>query len=128
MKEKHEDSEERRRAKKYEEVYRLNIDRSRVRVESSRLSQSRVFSSVLCRLYRLCRQPLNLGLGRGLSVLELLAHWERVTGTRVPHRMAARRYGDVPTLVCDGSRGQRELSWTPQYDIDDMCEYLMLYC
>ena len=61
-------------------------------------------------------------------MLELLAHWERVTGTRVPHRMAGRRYGDVPTLVCDGSRGQRELSWTPQYDIDDMCEYLLLYC
>ena len=83
----------------------------------------------LCRLSRawhaprLCRQPLNLGLGRGLSVLELLGHFHRVTGVLVAHRMADRRYGDVPTLVCDGSRGQRELNWTPKYDIDDMCEY-----
>lgn len=70
----------------------------------------------------LCRQPYNLGLGRGLSVLELIAHWERVTGTKIPWLMADRRVGDVPTLVCDGSRGQRELHWTPRFDIDDMCE------
>jgi len=66
-------------------------------------------------------KPYNLGLGRGLSVFELIGHWERVTGTKIPWKMSGRRVGDVPTLICEGSVGQRELAWSPRFDIDDMC-------
>lgn len=60
----------------------------------------------------------NLGTGDGVTVLELLAAIERVTGKRVPAEAAARRDGDAPALVADNSYARRELGWTPQRGID----------
>ena len=60
----------------------------------------------------------NLGTGDGVTVLELLAAIERVTGKRVPASAAPRRDGDSPALVADNSYAQRELGWTPSRDTD----------
>ena len=62
---------------------------------------------------------VNLGTGRGFSVREVLEAVERVTGLRVPRRIAARRRGDPAVLVADGSRARRRLGFTaPHSDID----------
>lgn len=58
---------------------------------------------------------LNVGTGRGNSVLEVIAAAERVTGRRIPFRMAGRRPGDPPSLVASPERIQAELGWTPRY-------------
>ncbi len=60
----------------------------------------------------------NLGTGDGVTVLELLAAIERVTGKRVPAEAAPRREGDAPALVADNSYARRELGWAPQHGID----------
>jgi UDP-glucose 4-epimerase len=60
----------------------------------------------------------NLGTGDGVTVLELLAAIERVTGQRVNATPAPRREGDAPALVADNALVKRELGWTPQRGID----------
>jgi UDP-glucose 4-epimerase len=60
----------------------------------------------------------NLGTGDGVTVLELLASIERVTGKPVPAARAERRLGDAPALVADNSYAKRELGWSPSRNID----------
>lgn len=60
----------------------------------------------------------NLGTGDGVTVLELLAAIERVTGKRVPATPAPRRDGDAPALLADNALAQRELNWTPRRGLD----------
>ena len=55
---------------------------------------------------------LNLGTGRGQSVNEVISMIERVTGERVPKRIAPRREGDPPQLVADPSHAEKVLQWT----------------
>ncbi|HYD73257.1 MAG TPA: UDP-glucose 4-epimerase GalE [Candidatus Binatia bacterium] len=61
---------------------------------------------------------VNLGTGGGVTVLELLAAIERVTGMSVPSSLASRRPGDAPALVADTTLAKRELDWTPRRNID----------
>lgn len=46
----------------------------------------------------------NLGTGRGLSVLELIASFERATGVKVPHKIGERRAGDIEKIWADPKR------------------------
>jgi UDP-glucose 4-epimerase len=62
----------------------------------------------------------NLGTGTGVTVLELLAAIERVTGKRVPSAIAPRREGDSPALLADNALARRELSWSPTRGIDQI--------
>ena len=57
---------------------------------------------------------LNLGAGRGYSVLEVAEAIGRVSGKTVPMVEAPRREGDPPRLVADHSRATQALGWTPQ--------------
>jgi UDP-arabinose 4-epimerase len=58
---------------------------------------------------------LNLGTGRGHSVLEVIAAVERVGGRPVTMRTAPRRPGDPPSLVADAGKALRVLGWQPQH-------------
>ncbi len=69
-------------------------------------------------------EQFNLGVNRGVSVLEVIKCCEQVTGVTIPYKMAPRRAGDPPELVSDASRAMRELGWQPQYpDIKDSIEH-----
>ena len=66
---------------------------------------------------------MNLGLGKGLSVLEVIAAVERTTGRPVPWEAAPRRAGDPPVLVADPGLARLRLDWTPRFtEIDDIVE------
>lgn len=65
---------------------------------------------------------LNLGTGRGSSVLELVAAFERASGRRVPYRIVARRPGDVAELWADPARAEAALGWRARFDLARMCE------
>lgn len=63
---------------------------------------------------------VNLGTGQGVTVRELLAAIERVTGRAVPATAASRRDGDAPALVADNCLAFRDLGWRPSRDIDQI--------
>lgn len=61
----------------------------------------------------------NLGTGTGLSVLELIASFERATGVKVPYRITGRRSGDIEKVWGDPSRANKVLGWKADTSIDD---------
>ena len=60
---------------------------------------------------------LNLGTGRGNSVLEVIQAAETVTGRPVRRNVGPRRAGDPPVLVADARKAQEVLGWTAQRDL-----------
>jgi UDP-glucose 4-epimerase len=64
---------------------------------------------------------VNLGTGRGYSVLEAVKAFERASGRSIPLEFAARRAGDVAACFADASLASKELGWTTRFDIDAMC-------
>ncbi len=58
---------------------------------------------------------LNVGTGRGYSVMEMLRAVEKVTGQKAPYEIGPRRAGDPPELVADPTRLKQTLGWEPQY-------------
>lgn len=61
----------------------------------------------------------NLGTGRGLSVLELIAAFERATGVKVPHKIGPRREGDIEKIWAEPAKANEVLGWRAEADIDD---------
>jgi len=64
---------------------------------------------------------VNLGTGRGYSVLEVIRAFERASGRRIPYRVVARRPGDIGTSYADTTLARQELGWTARHDLDRMC-------
>jgi len=64
----------------------------------------------------------NLGTGRGYSVLEMIAAFEKASARPVPYRIGARRPGDVASCYADASLAQRELGWSAVLGVDAMCQ------
>jgi UDP-glucose 4-epimerase len=60
----------------------------------------------------------NLGIGEGVTVLEAIRAFERVTGRPVRHTLGPRRPGDVAAIYADNRLIRERLGWSPQYDID----------
>lgn len=64
---------------------------------------------------------INLGTGRGYSVLEVVSTFEKVNGIPVPFKFAARREGDVAACFADAEKAKRLLHWQAEKTIQDMC-------
>ena len=65
---------------------------------------------------------VNLGTGRGYSVLELIAAYERASGRAVPYDIVARRPGDVDSCYADPAKALAELGWKATRDLSAMCQ------
>lgn len=63
----------------------------------------------------------NLGSGKNVSVLEMIAAVEKASGRKIPHQVCDRREGDIPELYCDPSRAEKELNWKATRTLDQMC-------
>lgn len=64
---------------------------------------------------------LNLGTGRGASVLEVVKAFERACGHPIRYEIGGRRPGDVPAYWGDPALAQATLGWTARRGIDQMC-------
>jgi UDP-glucose 4-epimerase len=77
-------------------------------------------------LRRLMEQPgsltVNLGTGRGYSVLELVRAYEAASGRSVPYELVARRPGDVAACYADPALARELLGWEARLDLARMCE------
>jgi UDP-glucose 4-epimerase len=67
-------------------------------------------------------EPINLGTGRGNSVLEVIKAFEAASGRSVPYQIVARRPGDVASCYADASKAKRLLGWEAQRDLLTMCQ------
>lgn len=65
---------------------------------------------------------INLGTGKGTSVLELIKTFEKVNGVKVKYKYSNRRVGDCPILIADNSLAIKTLQWIPKRDLESICK------
>ncbi|MBR7513076.1 UDP-glucose 4-epimerase, partial [Mycobacterium tuberculosis] len=65
---------------------------------------------------------VNLGTGRGDSVLEVVEAYKRASGKPVPYQIVDRRPGDTAACYADPALAASLLGWRAQYGIERMCE------
>ena len=63
----------------------------------------------------------NLGTGNGYSVLEVLHAYEKACGKKLKYEIAPRRSGDIAMCYADTEKSKKELGWTAERGIDEMC-------
>ena len=63
----------------------------------------------------------NLGTGKGVSVLEMLAAFSKAVGKEIPYVIEPRRPGDGPVSYADCSKAKRELHWEAKKTLEEMC-------
>ena len=78
-------------------------------------------AAVKALLSRVDSFTVNLGTGRGQSVLQVMQAFERASGQAVPHRFVPRRAGDVAQCFADASLADRLLDWRAVHSLTDMC-------
>ena len=66
-------------------------------------------------------EPINLGTGHGISVLELVHAFENANKIKLPYVIGPRRDGDLPAFWADAEKAKRLLGWEATHSIEDMC-------
>lgn len=66
-------------------------------------------------------EPINLGTGKGYSVLDALKAFEKAVGKSISHTIAARRPGDVAASYAAPQKAERLLAWKAKRDLKTMC-------
>lgn len=66
-------------------------------------------------------EKINLGTGKGYSVLEVLHAYEKACGKKLAYRIMPRRAGDIAECYADTEKAAKLLNWRAKYDIDQMC-------
>ncbi len=64
----------------------------------------------------------NVGLGMGISVLELISTFENVNNVKVRFEIGERRIGDAAISFADTTKFKRRFNWSPKYDYKSMCK------
>lgn len=78
--------------------------------------------AALAELFRSgCGFTLNLGTGRGYSVLEMVRAFEEASGRRVPYQIVGRRQGDIAACYADPTNAWHTLDWRAKKGLAEMC-------
>lgn len=64
---------------------------------------------------------VNLGTGKGYSVLEVIHAYEKASGRKIPYEIIARRPGDIAACYTDPLLASKILGWSTTRGIDEMC-------
>lgn len=64
--------------------------------------------------------PVNLGTGKGNSVLEVIKAFEEATGKEVPYEIVPKRAGDVVAIYADPAKAKQKLGWEAKLDLTAM--------
>ena len=67
-------------------------------------------------------EVINIGTGKGYSVLEVLHAYEKACGHEIPYQIMERRPGDIAVCYADTKKAEGLLGFKAEYDIDRMCE------
>lgn len=66
--------------------------------------------------------PINLGTGKGTSVLELVTAFSKVSGQNIPYQFSARRAGDIASCYASADKAKELLGWEAKLSITEMCQ------
>ena len=66
--------------------------------------------------------PINLGTGKGTSVLELVTAFSKVYGQPIPYQFTDRRVGDIASCYASADKAKALLGWQANLSITDMCQ------
>lgn len=66
--------------------------------------------------------PINLGTGKGTSVLELVTAFSEVSGQDIPYQFSARRAGDIASCYASADKAKQLLGWEAKLSITEMCQ------
>jgi UDP-glucose 4-epimerase len=64
---------------------------------------------------------VNLGTGRGYSVLEIIEAFEKASGRSIPYEIVKRRHGDVAVSYSNSDKAKKLLGWVAMHDLNRMC-------
>ncbi|MBQ2823265.1 MAG: UDP-glucose 4-epimerase GalE [Oscillospiraceae bacterium] len=67
-------------------------------------------------------EAVNLGTGKGTSVLQLLHAFEKACGKEIPYKIVERRAGDIAEFYANTDKAKSMFGWEAEYGIDKMCE------
>lgn len=67
-------------------------------------------------------EVFNLGTGNGITVLEAIHTFEKISGLQLNYEMGPRRPGDVEAIYANNEKAIQELGWTIRYDLDQMMQ------
>lgn len=67
-------------------------------------------------------EVFNLGSGNGVSVLELIAAFEKVSGQKLNYKVGPRRPGDVVQVYANNNKAETKLGWHAKYNLEQMME------
>lgn len=66
--------------------------------------------------------PINLGTGKGTSVLELVNAFTEITGKSVPYQFTGRRAGDIASCYASADKAKALLGWETKLSVTEMCQ------
>lgn len=69
----------------------------------------------------------NLGTGRGVSVLEMVEMFEKVSGRELPYKIIGRREGDLGEVIANADKAKRELGWVAEHSVEDAMRDVLNY-
>jgi len=67
-------------------------------------------------------EVFNLGTGIGITVLEAIQAFEKVSGEKLNYEIGARRSGDIEAIYANNEKAIKELGWSIRYDLDQMMQ------
>jgi UDP-glucose 4-epimerase len=65
-------------------------------------------------------EVFNLGTGNGVTVLEAISAFERVSGIKLNYSIGPRRPGDVVAIYANNDLARRQLGWVPRFSLEEM--------
>jgi UDP-glucose 4-epimerase len=65
-------------------------------------------------------EVFNLGTGNGVTVLEAIKSFEKVSGLKLNYEIGPRRTGDVIAIYANNDLAKKQLGWNPKYSLDEM--------
>lgn len=66
-------------------------------------------------------EVLNLGTGKGYSVLEVITSFEQINGVSIPYEIIGRREGDAGEVFADVDLVRHKIGWSAKHSLVDMC-------
>ncbi|MBQ7354835.1 MAG: GDP-mannose 4,6-dehydratase, partial [Clostridia bacterium] len=64
---------------------------------------------------------VNLGTGKGSSVLDIVKAFEAASGVKIPYVIADRRPGDIATCYASTGKAKELLGWVAEKTLEEMC-------